>query len=882
MKHYIEILQQLGNNSIILTPNRRLALFLQAAYQRCKLAEKKSCWETPLILPVNVWIDELWNEYSRKTLSALPHILNASQEQILWETILTGSSYQNCFLQVSDTARLVKSARGLLKQWQVSTAHPLFATAEDYLAFTAWEKEFEAACSKHQWLDAAQVPDLIRELIAADKIPVPAEIYHAGFAELSPQLSALFTAAESKGCKIKTVSAAEPANNILRTEAQDTDDELRLCAEWARKLHEKAPQDTIACVIPQLDHKRNRVLQIFNEIFGGSEAFNISAGQPLSHYPVIHAALELLALSKKQITSEALFFILSTPFIGDAEKERMRRCQFDGSLRAKNYSSIDLEAQIADTEEGGLQLIRHCPLLGKRFRAFKALLDASPASATFSEWAGLFNRLLGVLGWPGERILNSEEYQVVEEWLKLLQDMTTLDVTTPQQNYYQALQILKGMAAAKPFQPKTPPANVQILGVLEAAGLCFDHLWISGMDDHAWPAQPSPNPFIPKQLQRELKMPHASAERELEYCNKMTQQFQSSAGTVIFSYAKMQDENIAKPSPLIRAIAEISSDEILPERYKALSEIIFQNKSLEKFSDAAGPAYQTDEIVRGGVDIIKNQALCPFKAFAECRLQARELENPLPGLRAKERGTIVHQVMEKFWDSMKDSEKLLASSDEELHGLLEDIINAALEDHASAVKKQNSYLALEKQRLLKLTFDWLMKEKTRSPFAVLSSEKNTEVTLGNLKFNVRIDRIDLLPNGKKLVIDYKSSDNYNVGNWFDERPDDPQLPLYAQIDSINTAGLAYAVVATGKHAFKGISQYELDINGIKPSDESRQAENKPWAEVTANWNSILMKLGNDFYQGQAQVDPKSKSTCQYCALKPLCRIHETGGEFYDE
>ncbi len=71
-------------------------------------------------------------------------------------------------------------------------------------------------------------------------------------------------------------------------------------------------------------------------------------------------------------------------------------------------------------------------------------------------------------------------------------------------------------AATKPFQAQSPAANVQILGILEAGGLLFDALWISGLDDSNWPAQPKPNPFIPKRLQRELKMPHASAERELE------------------------------------------------------------------------------------------------------------------------------------------------------------------------------------------------------------------------------------------------------------------------------------------------------------------------------------------------------------------------------
>ena len=36
-----------------------------------------------------------------------------------------------------------------------------------------------------------------------------------------------------------------------------------------------------------------------------------------------------------------------------------------------------------------------------------------------------------------------------------------------------------------------------------------------------------------------------------------------------------------------------------------------------------------------------------------------------------------------------------------------------------------------------------------------------------------------MPSGNYVVLDYKTSDNLNVDDWDGERPDAPQLPLYA-------------------------------------------------------------------------------------------------------
>lgn len=873
--HYLEVLQHLQQTDVIITPNRRLASFLQQVYQQQQIKAGRTCFETPLIVPVSTWIDSLWQQYAQQCFTAVPLILTALQEQQLWESILGDAEYQGYFLQLFETARLVKSARGLLKLWQVTVDHPLFSTADDYHALTSWVKKFEALCTKHGWIDAACLPDLVREAINRQQIMPPVRLFHAGFTELSPQLQALLAACP----QVSAMTLSTNHQSCYRTSTQDDDAEIRLCANWAKVLHEQHPERLIGCVIPLLDKRRNRIAQLFAEVFGDASAYNISAGQPLSHYPVIQAALQLLTLYKKQISAETLYFILSTPFIGNAEKERLKRSQFDSRLRGKNFSTIALDQQInADQESKGLALAKSCPQLAKRIRDFKVLLEDFSKRATYAEWANRFNLLLTKLGWPGERVINSDEYQVIEEWLKLLQSLNSIDYLSEPVDYHQALSVLSAEAAVRSFQPQSPAANVQVLGILEASGLIYDDLWICGMDDSSWPAQPKPNPFIPKKLQRELKMPHASAERELEYCEAMTQQFYRSAHNVIFSFAKNNEDTTREVSPLIRHIADISTSELIANITTAPAEVLLQSKAIEEIIDDYAPAIQATDKISGGVDIIKNQALCPFKAFAECRLHARELESPLPGLRPKERGTIMHYILEKCWDTLQNSATLHQYNVDMLDQLLEKIIVEALLEHAPAQSHQTSYLALEKSRLKKLALDWLQLEKQRPPFTVINSEKSAVIPLNQLALQVRIDRIDQLQDGKKLIIDYKTSTTRSVNHWLGDRPDEPQLPLYAQLDSQNTAGIAFAQVAAREHTFKGIAQEALEIDGIKTPDEIRQTEELSWTQLVAQWQQVLTKLADDFAAGKACVDPKEKQTCTFCKLQPLCRIHQEGAE----
>lgn len=857
--------------ALVLTPNRRLSATIHKQYQTYCLEQNKQCWQTPDILPIIVWLQKQWQHDANKNFNTASLLLNPAQEQFLWEQVLSQAKENEFLLRTTETAEIAKAAWGLLNQWQVKFDHYAFTESEEGAALITWIKAFQKICDDHHVIDINQLTELFIAKVESHNIPLPLHIVLVGFTELSPQLNRLMTACRNQQCRVTSLAFTAHKNLCHKIALKDQDTELITAARWAKAVWQEMPTASIGCVIPSLDKVRDRVMQVFSEVFSDESEvgpFNISAGKPLAQYPVIKAALQLLTLHKNTLESDIFSFILASPFLGEAEAERVDRALFDGLLRQKNMSRIEL-VKIQPLLE------KHTPRLAKRINAFQALYDKQLKMQPFSQWMLVLHQLLTSIGWPGERSLNSEEYQTVENWLKLLNEANSLDQITRSLTFHQALQTLHKMASKRLFQPKTADAPIQVLGLLEAAALPFDYLWVTEMDDISWPPQPKPNPLIPKRLQRELGMPHANAERELHYCEQLTEQFKQSAAHVIFSYPLNNDDLTLEASSLLDDVNEIKIDALNLPPYSASNEKIFAIRTIENMIDEYGPALSSKEPIRGGVSVLKQQALCPFKAFAEWRLHARELEFQTPGLRAKDRGTVLHKALEIVWNRIKNYEALISISPEELTQYIQQAVDESLTLLLASHQQQVKYLDLEKQRLYKLIADWLALEKTRSPFKINTSESTTHIDLNTLTLSLRIDRIDELEDGSKLIIDYKTGKNNDIGNWFSDRPEEPQLPLYALIDPQAVAGIAIAQLATGEQCFKGVSRADLNIKGIKLLTQINKTTALSWEQQIENWRFTLNQLSDDFAKGVAKVDPKNEAkTCLWCALKGFCRINE--------
>jgi hypothetical protein len=223
---------------------------------------------------------------------------------------------------------------------------------------------------------------------------------------------------------------------------------------------------------------------------------------------------------------------------------------------------------------------------------------------TPAAWARHFSALLEAAGFPGERALDSGEFQTRAKWHEALGELAKLERISREEPIEVAFARLSQLCRDTLFQPESPSAPIHVLGVLESAGLRFDCLWVTGLTDEVWPMDARPNPFIPVALQKKAGIPQASAETSAALDRRLTEEWLAAAREVIVSFpAKEEDRDLA-PSPLIANIPEGTPE--LPE-YPRYRDLLFKHKHLVTQKDPNGPAVPPGP-VRGGTRVLAEVA----------------------------------------------------------------------------------------------------------------------------------------------------------------------------------------------------------------------------------------------------------------------------------
>ncbi len=887
---FARLAEGLKAGATVVTPNRRLALALRREFDDAQTASGLAAWDSADILPFPAFVERAYDDALYSDLAdGLPLLLTPVQEQALWEGVIRGSEAGGALLAVPETARLVREAWQLAQAWRLMPRFKDLPLNEDGRAFQDWALRYERAARRDGHIDSACLIDLVAPLFGRAQVKTPKFLVCYGFDIVTPQQSALFARLKDAGCEIVSAGPQPRRGNALRIGCKDSRDEIRRVAVWARSRLE-AGDARIGVVVPDLARHRAAIVRAFSAVMAPEYAlpgaaqrvppFNVSLGIALTSYPLVNAAMLALQLAGREIDFEQVSRLIRSPFLAGGETEMSRRARLDAALRKRAEPVVTLDRLLTLMARDGAG----CPILAQRLSALAEFRKSHLFGAHApSVWAQRISEALGIAGFPGERSLDSTEYQTLKKWHELVAAFAALDRIVPRTGYADAVSRLRRMAADTLFQPETPEVPIQILGVFEAAGLAFDRLWVMGLSDEVWPPGPRPNPFLPIEVQRAAKLPQGSAGESLELARRLTNEWLSAADEVVLSYPQRDDERELKPSPLI---IDVSQQPLPLPTYAVFRDAIHAARGLEQIEDHKAPALDTAVAVSAGTAAIKDHAACPFRAFALHRLDAQGIETPHTGLDALERGTLVHRVLAQAWSQLKSKDALDAISAADLETLL----RKAAEEAVARIRRDRPttlsgrFAEIEKQRLVRLARAWLDEERRRDSFTVIATEDKRRIEIGGFEFNARLDRVDQVQDGRRIVIDYKTG-AVSVGAWLGERPEEPQLPLYLVAAEPDAAAVAFAQVKAGEMRFAALAR-DADLlpdARILPDNRLKRAE-PSWDQQIDAWRDGLARIAAGFAGGAAEVQPKQyPHTCRYCDVKPFCRIHERlGNPLVDE
>lgn len=883
----------------VVTPNLRLAAALARNFDSLQFAGGLAAWETADILPLPAFIERLYADALYSELAPrLPALLTPAQEQAVWEGIVRSSEAGKSLLSVPSAAALAREAWQLSHAWRLTDRLKAYPANDDARAYADWAWRYDGATKRDRQCDRAGLADIVAPHLGHAALHRPAALVAYGFDMLTPQQREFLRAIAAAGTELLESGPEERGATVRRVAFNSAREEIRAAARWARSRLAADPGARIGIVVPDLAQTRNALRRAFAQVMvpghalpGGGAGllpFNISLGQPLSSYPLVAAAMLVLDIARGEVEFSHASRLLRSPFLAGAEKELAQRAGLDAELRRVCGARTGLErlrraiARLAESGRGA----GACSILAHRLAGLSRMAKEQLHGAKRpGEWGRVFSALLEAVGFPGERTLDSAEYQTLKKFHETIAGFAALDRVAGRMRPEDACTRLARIAADTLFQPEAPEVPIQVLGVLESAGIEFDHLWVMGLTDEVWPIAARPNPFIPVALQRAAGVPEASAAASLELDRRITHGWLAAAGEVVLSHPLREEDRELVPSPLIRELPESKPEDLALPECQMLRDVIHRARREQRIGDARGPSLRAGDTSAGGTSVFMNQAACPFRAFALHRLRAEGLVFPSAGLDARERGTLAHAMLAHLWQALKSKARLDNADAAELDALL-----AQGADHALGRLRrfrpdaiEGRYAELEQARLVKLGRAWLEVERGRAPFAVVAVEHKRPVSFGGVAVYAKLDRLDRLiggggeRQGGHAVIDYKTG-AASVGDWLGARPDDPQLPLYAVSVTEDVSAVAFAQLKTGGMEFKGIAREEDLIPGVKTLAGQRlqgARDYASWEELLAGWRYELEALGKEFAVGEARVDPKrGDDTCRWCELKPLCRINE--------
>ena len=866
----LEIDAWLRDGGIVVTSSDRATRALLHRFHIRRRDEGQHAWPAPRVMTWPMFVQEAWLEFSSHDRM----VLNAAQEELLWDTIIAGEKRIATVLEGPRhrLARLVMEAHGLVCGYapRYLQAKARTGWSFDPGTFSDWLSLFDAKCEASQLLSATRVALELIPLLAASR-SARAPVLVVGFDRLQPTQQTLLDAWGTW----RHADLAPPATEVHYGSATDPRQELGACAAWCMQLLAKRPATRILVLTQSVAERRGEIERAFLQIApaGSAPMFEFSLGVSLRDVPLIRRFLLSLRWLLEAVDESALDWLFSGHFAGGSAEQS---AALQAHMRAIRHAGHEqptwtLEAFLRE-RNGSTTLPRSwvdCMTGARNHLLASIQRDRIPL-----DWAALVSELLEKI-FPGEtRTLSSTDFQVMQRWEHVMDTSASLGFNGQRTSWQHYLERLEILTQETLFAPESTDAPIQIMGVAEAAGLAADAIWFLGADEDAWPPRGAVHPLLPLPVQRETEMPHASPQLDLKMARLMTQRLMTSAPLVRFSYARDNGSAEARPSRVLMQIAGPS--EPLPE----VTESDAPPRIIAVQDVAALPC--PARTASGGAGLLTAQSQCPFQAFATSRLGAEPWRPAQPCLTAAQRGQLLHLVLRAVWsgppEGLHSLDDLLSLSDPKgfvaghVRRILASKLSGSMRERMSA-----HYLKLEDERLTQLVLEWLAFEATRQPFQVELAESPGAVTIAGLVLKLRLDRIDRLQDGSVLVIDYKSGDD-QIKDWRLPRPANVQLPLYAGFAipaKEMLGGLVYAKVRSGEAAFEG---HVADAKGqLIASLHSNQSlmKNRLTAEQMHQWRNAIEQLALDYLEGKSSVDPRDyPKTCDSCRLQAVCRIQE--------
>ncbi len=850
------IAAEVAAGATIVTANQRLARALGLRYNRQQRDAGHRTWPSPAILAWDDWIQRLWAQSeARDGVAARATLLGPAELDLVWAQVVSDERLGSGMAG----ARQAQRAREICANWLIETdALRAAARGGDQALFADWLQAFESHLRTTGLADRAEALRRLPRDLAGGLWPAARRIALAGPDDWPPARRAFLHKLAAAGAVISELPMPRvtPIRH-RRVRCLDAAAEIDAAARWARAQATDRPDARVAIIVPDLDDRwrevRRAVLDVIDPGWrlepAALPSANLSVAGTLADSGIARSGLLVLRLLEPHLDYRDACALLRSPYLAGHEAEAAARAQIENRLRERIGFEVTIDELVAATATAAPRLAAGLGAIAERRRGL-------PSRQPLGSWLETFRAALAAVGWPGERPLASDDFQALTAWGTLGGTLGRCNSLAGQLGLTAALQFLERAAADRPFQPAGSDDAIQVLGVMEALGQSFDSVWVTGLVAADWPPAVRPQALIPLELQRRAGLPECSPQALLDASERRLAALLAGAAVVVLSSPEFSGDEPVAASALIDDVPACEIAELSiwsgPTPWQVAA------ASLESAGDVP-PALPATTRLRGGASLIGRQSACPARAFLEDRLGARELGQPSAGIDGAQRGQITHYALAALYRRVTSSDELGKLGADALDALLGEVLEAALRANVpSSASLARPLIAIERSRQLAMLNRLLVSERERAAFRILRVEASPgegrlPASLAALGLGLRVDRIDELASGERVVIDYKTgSRKPSTARLHEIRLPEPQLPLYALASEADA--VAWIQLRSRGVSWVGTGAEGIDLQGIAPVGKRSSSPFSDWDSLRAHWWHTLERLAAEFSDGDFRIN----------------------------
>lgn len=848
------------SGATVIVPSERMARELRIEYSRRRSLDN-TIWAAPHIVAFRQWTLARWAD-------CLPdlQLLHPAQELALHRYVLEADGLGERVVAPMNLARQVREADRVADNHRLVLDTPNIGSTDEYAVFMRLRGQVEERLAERRWITAERVVDDLIDRADAGEWTPDAHIGFYGFVSLTGQQSYLADALRARGSTVDVhlLDAPDAADATLRV-LSDPDDEVRALADDLHALLAAGgdTQPRVAVFVPDIQKWRGTLDRIFAATLtpdsrlpggGGEDAprpWTYARGLAMSDTAAIGAAMDLLKLSRRDNEAAHLSrVLLSTSFWGRASA--IDRAQLEYALRSLGgrRHGVSVLRRLSQRHEIG-------EFTRKSIDALCDTVEDTPATALPSAWCKVFDTRLAAARWELFREASSEDFQLLSAWRDIQRQMAAMDDQLGEINQGRAWAWMNELLVARDFNPRSQAIEpIRILEFEDAPGMRFDHAFVLGLTGDTLPRPVRQSPFFEPDLLAEAGVSDATPDQCLETARSLAGWLAGSAASVTLStHAFGARGALQMPSPLFGPWPATTQ---LGARPRAACALVTPD-------DDPVPAVSVEEAegVRGGVSILAWQAQVPYVAFMRSRIGVKPMPETGAPLTPAVQGTFIHRVLERLWGHINNSDALLAMDAQDRRELVAAQTYAAAEDDQMlpAAIYGRALAALERRRVADLCERWLRLESKRVyPFEVVAREREVQTVIAGLPLKLKIDRVDRVHvNGQDQIVllDYKTGGYVSTAGWKAEKLTDPQLPLYASSDAVESLdvggcdGIGLAHVAAHGTGFKLCSSFADHFIADRKGEIGHGVAD--WDVQLDKWREALQSNAEAFMAGDVGV-----------------------------